>query len=44
MSFDAVREAIKRYCYKLIDEGKDLVEVTEFNADLQKILGKEVET
>ena len=38
MSIDAVREAIKRYCCKLIDEGKYLVEVTEFNADLQRIL------
>lgn len=38
VSIDAVREAIKRYCHKLIDEGKDLVEVTEFNADLQRIL------
>ena len=44
VSIDAVREAIKCYCHKLIDEGKDLVEITEFNADLQRILEKEVET
>lgn len=44
VSIDAVRDAIKRYCHKLIDEDKNFFEVTEFNADLQRFLRKEVET
>lgn len=38
MSLDDVSRAIKDYCCDLIDAGKDMVEVTEFNADLQKKL------
>lgn len=38
VSLDDVSAAIKQYCCDLIDAGKDVVEVTEFNADLQKIL------
>lgn len=38
LSLDDVSLAIKDYCCDLIDAGKDMVEVTEFNADLQKIL------
>lgn len=44
VSIDAVRDAIKRYCHKLIDEDKNFFEVTEFNANIQRFLGKEVET
>lgn len=31
-----VAELIRTYCIDLIDHGKDNVEVTEFNADIQK--------
>lgn len=38
LSLEIVSRAIKDYCCDLTDAGKDMVEVTEFNADLQKIL------
>ena len=38
VSLDDVSAAIKQYCCDLIDAGKDVVEITEFNADLQKML------
>ena len=40
VSLEDVSKAIKDYCCELIDQGKDAVEVTEFNADLQSILSK----
>ena len=42
LSLEDVSRAIKDYCCDLIDAGKDMVEVTEFNADLQKILSREI--
>ena len=36
---ELVSRAIKDYCCNLIDAGKDNVEVTEFNADIQKTEG-----
>lgn len=42
LSLEDVSQAIKDYCCDLIDAGKDMVEVTEFNADLQKILSREI--
>lgn len=42
LSLEDVSRAIKDYCCDLIDAGKDMVEVTEFNADLQKILSGEI--
>ena len=42
LSLEDVSRAIKDYCCDLIDAGKDMVEVTEFNADLQKILTREI--
>ena len=42
LSLENVSRAIKDYCCDLIDAGKDMVEVTEFNADLQKILSREI--
>ena len=38
LSLEIVSRAIKAYCCDLIDSGKVMVEVTEFNADLQNIL------
>lgn len=36
VSLDDLSKAIKDYCCELIDQGKDAVEVTEFNAEIQK--------
>ena len=36
VSFEEVSKAIRDYCCELIDQGKDAVEVTEFNAEILK--------
>ena len=42
VSLEDVSKAIKDYCCELIDQGKDAVEVTEFNADIQKRISAEI--
>lgn len=38
ISIEKLEKACKAFFYKLIDNGKDLVEITEFNAELHKII------
>ncbi len=37
---EKLSKAVKKFLINLIEKGKDLVEITEFNAELQKILDK----
>ena len=38
ISREKLEKACKAFFYKLIEQGKDFVEVTEFNAELHKII------
>lgn len=42
VSLEDVSKAIKDYCCELIVQGKDAVEATEFNADIQKRISAEI--